>query len=216
VSVDRLGTSICRGLDRSLAVVRSFNRQAAAEGFPPRQCLADRGAAEALPYSDRAFDAVLMLEVLEHVPNVDRALAEVHRVLKPGGRCCIAVPTYWSERFFGRLHPRWFQSSGHLHVFPRRTLLDKLTTAGLQPVEIKTKNSAWTLFWLLHSLWQSDFDFTGMPTENHELTRVFWGIWRRLCRLRVASTLEWIGDRAFPKSLYVYCQKLHWDDGQFY
>ena len=39
----------------------------------------------ALSFPDEAFDIVATNEVLEHVPVLDRALAEIHRVLKPGG-----------------------------------------------------------------------------------------------------------------------------------
>jgi SAM-dependent methyltransferase len=43
------------------------------------------GAAEALPVKSEAFDAVVLCIVLCSVRDVDRALAEVHRVLRPGG-----------------------------------------------------------------------------------------------------------------------------------
>lgn len=43
------------------------------------------GAAEALPVKSEAYDAVVLSTVLCSVRDVDRALAEVHRVLRPGG-----------------------------------------------------------------------------------------------------------------------------------
>jgi SAM-dependent methyltransferase len=49
-------------------------------------------SAELLPWSDGVFDTVLMLDVLEHVPCEHKALAEVDRVLRPGGRLIISVP----------------------------------------------------------------------------------------------------------------------------
>jgi hypothetical protein len=150
---------------------------------------------------------VLMLEVLEHVQHVHLALAEIHRVLRPTGRCCIAVPTYWSERLFSWLHPDWFRNSKHVHVFRESALLEALTEVGLSPVRITPKNSIWAAFWLLHSLWRTDFHFTGVPKENHLLTRAFWGVWRRLCRFGIGWSLERVGDRLFPKSLYIYCAK---------
>ncbi len=42
-------------------------------------------SADALPLEDAAFDMVLLLQVLEHVPDPAAVLAELHRVLKPGG-----------------------------------------------------------------------------------------------------------------------------------
>jgi SAM-dependent methyltransferase len=46
----------------------------------------------ALPFSGGAFDAVLCLEVLEYVPNYPRALAELRRVVTPGGVLLLSVP----------------------------------------------------------------------------------------------------------------------------
>jgi SAM-dependent methyltransferase len=50
------------------------------------------GDAQQLPLADDAVDHVLLLDVLEHVPDPDRCLAEIHRVLKPGGTFTIQVP----------------------------------------------------------------------------------------------------------------------------
>ena len=43
------------------------------------------GGAESLPYADESFDAVILAQVLLYVPDVPKALSEVHRVLRPGG-----------------------------------------------------------------------------------------------------------------------------------
>jgi len=39
-----------------------------------------------IPFDDGTFDYVINKEVMEHVENLDEALAEIHRVLKPGGK----------------------------------------------------------------------------------------------------------------------------------
>ncbi|AGY91709.1 3-demethylubiquinone-9 3-methyltransferase [Spiribacter curvatus] len=46
----------------------------------------DVGVGESLPYSDARYDAVVCVDVLEHVQDLGQVLSEVHRVLKPGGR----------------------------------------------------------------------------------------------------------------------------------
>ena len=45
-----------------------------------------------LSYADESFDLVLTSETLEHVPNLDAALGEIRRVLKPGGWHLFTVP----------------------------------------------------------------------------------------------------------------------------
>jgi SAM-dependent methyltransferase len=50
------------------------------------------GDAEALPFADRTFTAVLCSTSLHHYPNAERAVAEMARVLLPGGRVVIADP----------------------------------------------------------------------------------------------------------------------------
>lgn len=45
----------------------------------------DVGVGEAIPYPDASFDAVVCVDVLEHVADLPRVLAQVARVLRPGG-----------------------------------------------------------------------------------------------------------------------------------
>ena len=47
--------------------------------------------AENLAFPDNCFDAVFSLYALRHFPNPGRALAEMHRVLKPGGRLVVGI-----------------------------------------------------------------------------------------------------------------------------
>ncbi len=60
-----------------------------------------RGDIHRLPYADGAFDRVIMSEVLEHLDDDARGLAEVRRVLRPGGLLAVTVPNarypYWYD-----------------------------------------------------------------------------------------------------------------------
>jgi len=61
------------------------------------------GACEALPFASASFDTVLSHEVLEHVEDDARSLAEIARVLRPGGRLVLFLPN--------RLYP--LETHGH-------------------------------------------------------------------------------------------------------
>lgn len=53
-----------------------------------------RGLAESLPFRDDAFDIVTAVQVFEYLPDAERAVAELARVLRPGGRAAV-VATDW-------------------------------------------------------------------------------------------------------------------------
>ncbi len=50
--------------------------------------------AQSIPYEDNKFDMVVAFEVLEHIQNDKKAVAEIKRVLKPGGYLVFSVPAF--------------------------------------------------------------------------------------------------------------------------
>ena len=78
----------CRlvGLDINAAGIRNANQLALAKGLASRARFEQCDVSEHLPFDDQAFDAVFSNDVLCHVPERSRVLAEMFRVLKPGGR----------------------------------------------------------------------------------------------------------------------------------
>ncbi|WGH79645.1 bifunctional 2-polyprenyl-6-hydroxyphenol methylase/3-demethylubiquinol 3-O-methyltransferase UbiG [Jannaschia ovalis] len=70
------------GIDPAAKAIEAARAHAAEQGHDIRY---DTGVGEELPYDDAAFDAVVCVDVLEHVQDLDRVLAEVARVLRPGG-----------------------------------------------------------------------------------------------------------------------------------
>ena len=81
------------------------------------------------PYADRVMDAVLIFDVLEHVETPEQLLAEVRRVLKPGGILYAFVPcegdwlSLW--HLLDWLHLKrnlTRQHAGHIQYFSRREL----------------------------------------------------------------------------------------------
>ena len=65
--------------------------------------------AEALPFPDESFDAVTIAFGLRNVTDKDKALAEMHRVLKPGGRVLILE--------FSRVNQNWLKPLYDFHSF---------------------------------------------------------------------------------------------------
>lgn len=50
-----------------------------------------------LPFQDSSFDVVTMLAVLEHIEHEKEILSEIYRVLVPGGKLVITVPSVWAQ-----------------------------------------------------------------------------------------------------------------------
>lgn len=53
------------------------------------------GSVEALPFDDASFDTVISTQVIEHVPEPHAMMAEIARVLRPGGYALITAPAAW-------------------------------------------------------------------------------------------------------------------------
>ena len=51
----------------------------------------------AIPVEDARFDHVLLTQVLEHIPEPAVVLAELHRVMKPGGTLWLTAPLFYAE-----------------------------------------------------------------------------------------------------------------------
>lgn len=82
-----------------------------------------------LPFADKVFDQVICAEVLEHVPDHRRAVAEIYRVLKAGGILAVSVPRRWPERICWKLAPDYGgQLPGHIRIY-READLRKLIAA---------------------------------------------------------------------------------------
>jgi SAM-dependent methyltransferase len=80
----------------------------------------------AMPFADESFDAAVLGEVLEHVPDDTGALSEVARVLRPGGVLAVSVPA--NPARFGP-SDRW---AGHLRRYSREMLVGACERSGFR------------------------------------------------------------------------------------
>jgi SAM-dependent methyltransferase len=87
-----------------------------------------------IPFPDKKFDAVVCFEVLEHVFNLEEVLAEIRRVLKPGGQLLVSIPFAWDEHEVPYDFAR-YTSYGITHLFEK---------SGFHVVEL-TKTSTYVL-----------------------------------------------------------------------
>jgi SAM-dependent methyltransferase len=93
-----------------------------------------RSDATRLPFPDATFDVVITSEVLEHIQDDVAAIAEMVRVLKPGGRFAATVPAWLPETINWRLSDEYHAPKsvgGHVRIYTGTELRAKLRTAGL-------------------------------------------------------------------------------------
>lgn len=93
-----------------------------------------------LPFADGAFEAVVCINVLEHVADTQRLMSEARRVLAPGGHIAVAVP------FHGRVAGAWRSLTSFerahdpleptLRFYTRRSLAGLLAVFGYGAVEL--------------------------------------------------------------------------------
>ncbi len=115
-------------MSRGMVVSADFSPLALS--FGQRRSLKHLCASDAmqLPFRDASFDLVVAMDTLEHLPDDSRALAEIYRVLKPGGRVIATVPAYhslWSGHDVALMHFRRYVA---------RELRDRFTEAKLNIV----------------------------------------------------------------------------------
>jgi SAM-dependent methyltransferase len=119
-----------------------------------------RGDALQLPLGDASVDRVVCSEVLEHVPNYLSVLAELYRILKPGGKLAVSVPRAWPERLCWLLAKEYAQTpGGHIRIFNRGDLRREIEIVGFQ---YDTGHGAHALhvpyWWLKCLFWQRGDD----------------------------------------------------------
>jgi len=109
---------------------------------------------ERLPFDDHSFDCVVSFEVLEHTRDDRAALAEIARVLKPGGLFCGSVPNkyylmethgfnlpladvipYQRVPFMNLLPRAFYDRFGNANIYTRRQFTAMLSAAGFTQLD---------------------------------------------------------------------------------
>jgi ubiquinone/menaquinone biosynthesis C-methylase UbiE len=156
-----------------------------------------------LPFPDGAFDAIIAAEILEHVPDDTAALAEIARVLRPGGTVAVTVPAWLPERICWALSREYHEvPGGHVRIFTSAELSAKLAAAGLTPTGGHHAHGLHSAYWWLKCA-------VGVHDDAHPAVRAYhrllvWDIMSKpaLTRLSEAALNPLIG-----KSLVIYARK---------
>jgi SAM-dependent methyltransferase len=124
-------------------------KQAAERGLTLVRGSLDTG----LPFASNSVDVVILSEVVEHLVDTDGGLAELHRVLRPGGHLILSTPNLaawfnrglllagvqpiFSEVSLSRVYGRpGHVVAGHLRLFTRRALVGFLADRGFTDIRI--------------------------------------------------------------------------------
>jgi SAM-dependent methyltransferase len=156
-----------------------------------------------LPFLSDVFDLVICSEVLEHIRDHRRAVAEIVRVLQPGCPLVVSVPRYWPEKICWSISKAYrCAQGGHIRIYSQGELIDLLTAAGLRIEGIHWAHSLHTPYWWLKCL-------VGPQREGHLLVDLYhrfltWDIMRQP---HVTRFFDRLLNPVLGKSLVLYCIK---------
>lgn len=162
-----------------------------------------QGDALRLPFADASFDRVIASEVLKHIPEDGSAMAELSRVLRPGGTMAVTVPRFGPEVVNWALSHEYHDvPGGHVRIYRRSTLFGRLRRAGLSPLGSHHAHALHSPYWWLRCI-------VGPWRDDHPVVRAYhrvlvWDIMRapRVTRLADRALNPLLG-----KSLVVYLEK---------
>ena len=154
-----------------------------------------------LPFPDGFFDRVIVAEVMEPLHEDTRALGELVRVLKPGGKIAVTVPTCFTERMYRRLSDEYFNTpGGHVRIYHPHELAGKITAQSLKIYGVSFAHALHTPYWILRCIFGLHDMEAWIPRWYHKLLLAF----------SVSPTMikvEKFFDHFFPKSIVLYADK---------
>jgi SAM-dependent methyltransferase len=129
-----------------------------------------RASALTLPFPDATFDCVITSEVLEHIWDDRGAIRELVRVLTPGGRMAVTVPTRWPERVSWAIsHDYHDRPGGHVRIYRQHELELRLEEAGLLMRGSHHAHGLHSPYWWLKCAVGVDNDGSPLVRRYHDL-----------------------------------------------
>ncbi|CAN3131497.1 class I SAM-dependent methyltransferase [Mycobacterium sp. smrl_JER01] len=162
-----------------------------------------KGDALDLPYADGTFDCVIASEILEHVPDDDQAIAQLVRVLKPGGALAITVPRWLPERICWALSDEYHANEGgHIRIYRADELRDKVVAHGLRLTHTHHAHALHSPYWWLKCAVGTEKNDHPMVLAYHKLL-----VWDMMSRPWLTRTAEAALNPLIGKSVALYFRK---------
>jgi SAM-dependent methyltransferase len=162
-----------------------------------------QGDALCLPFADGSFDRVIASEVLEHIPDDETAMAELSRVLRPGGTMAVTVPRCGPELVNWALSDEYHNvPGGHVRIYRQSQLVNRLQGTGLRAVGSHHAHGLHAPYWWLRCLVGPKNDTHPAVAGYHKL--LVWDIEKAPKVTRYADRML---NPLVGKSLVVYLEK---------
>jgi len=165
------------------------------------------GDATGLPFADGSFDRIIASEVMEHIVNDEGALAELARVLRPGGVLAVTIPARLPERICWALSSDYHapaQVGGHVRIYGRHELRDKMAAAGLEGLGSHRAHALHSPYW-----WLRCAVGPNRPIADSRMVSLYHRLltWDIVKAPRTTRIAERILTPVLGKSLVVYARK---------
>jgi SAM-dependent methyltransferase len=177
--------------------------RAAGEVAARTRFAATRADARRLPFADGSFQRVVAAEVFEHIRDDAAAMAELVRVLAPGGLVAVTVPRWWPEQVCWALSRQYHEvEGGHVRIYRRSALVQRMVEAGLEPFGYGHAHALHSPYWWIKCA-------VGVSNDRHPLAAGYhrllvWDITRRPWLTRAAESSL---NPVLGKSLVVYARR---------
>ncbi len=188
-----------------LLEVGTMFRAMDAEGEVPAGATATpvRGDAYRLPFADASFDRIIAAEVLEHLPADTDAMAELFRVLKPGGLIAVTVPRWLPEKVCWALSDDYHEvEGGHVRIYKGSELRERLEGTGLVYEGEHHAHGLHAPYWWLKCA-------VGVSNDGNKLVQAYHSllVWDMVKQPLATRLAERVLQPLVGKSLVVYLHK---------
>ena len=156
-----------------------------------------------LPFPDDFFHLVICSEVLEHIPDQEKAVKEVIRVLKPDGDLVVSVPRYLPERLCWALSESYHRvPKGHIRIYKRKELIHLLEDSGSKLWASHFAHSLHTPYWWLKCL-------IGPARQDSALVNLYhrFLVWDMMKKPGLTRFLDRLLNPLLGKSIVLYLRK---------